>query len=539
MFKTSNVIFLFLILISCGSYKKSQININSDISNSELPVNFYFTTTGFYKIGDGGGGTYTVKNDEKVFGKAVIKLKNGKFAHLLKQNNSITAKQIGAKGDGKFDNKTFLQDGINYLSSIGGGVFFIEEGNYKSSPVILKNIKNVTIKGTKGTRIIAINLGTLGDDKNLFSFYSNCQNICVENIEFDGDYHNQDQTTDLNKSNHLLVIGHGDVGGKELSCLNFEIRNCYFHDGGLKRIGSYDNAGDGIYLFGNNVKIHHNKFNNMGRWHIAQTGGNNLEIYNNYFNQDYSQNQAYGLFDFEFNGYLPSKSGKNIRIYNNEVHGISLISFNTDNEYVIDNIEIFGNTMHIKDENNILPIGNVILESGFSIVRCNNIKIHNNFIQNEICSGYAFRIQNVSNINIFENEILTNNHLWLEKNIKNFNFNNNRFKVVEGLGGNNPSINFFGVNSENIYFKNNVIYSGKNAFPVLFEKGGTNIHFKDNIILSEKNRDAVFYMGNSTFINGNSINEGFGKFLFISSEKNISNLIKDNFGQVKIQLPSN
>jgi hypothetical protein len=457
----------------------------------------------------------------------------------LSEKKFISAKQFGTIGDNKFDNKFVFQKGISYVSSIGGGVFYIDEGKYKSSPIHLENIKDVTIKGTKGTCLIAINPGTLRMDRNLLSFSTNCKNIKIEKIEFDGDFHNQTPASDLNKTNHLLTIGIGDEYKTELSCSNFEIMDCKFQHGGLKRTNTTDNGGDGIYVFANNISIYDNYFKNTGRWHIAQTGGNNIKIFNNTFIQDSSQIQGYGLFDFEFNGYLPTKSGKNILIYDNEVFGISLISFNTDEGYLIEDVEIYNNQFNIRDEKDRIPQGNTILEAGFNISNCRNIKIYDNKIKNEICSGYSFRIQNVSNISIFRNEIVTNAHVWLEKNIKDFDFFENYLKIVNGAKQNFYGINFTGVNLKNIKITDNSIYSEKNASPIYVEKGGINIHILRNKIGSKLNRESVIYVGPTTYVSENTIIDGSGRFQFVLPDKNSKNIPKNNNGKIDLRFQSN
>lgn len=100
------------------SYKdSSSFTIYSDLAQlkaSDLPINTFVRTQGYYGAGDGGGAKYRITNTTKPSnGRDIIELNNGSKAELIIENNTIIVEQYGAKGDGIIDDVGAIQAALD------------------------------------------------------------------------------------------------------------------------------------------------------------------------------------------------------------------------------------------------------------------------------------------------------------------------------------------------------------------------------------------------------------------------------------------
>lgn len=96
-----------------------------------LPEGMIVTTNGYYTIDDGAGAKYKiVTGDHTDDGGLYHLLNNGNYAKLLIENNTVSAKVFGAKGDGIVDDTIKINNAIVAINGIGGGTVSIPSGTY-------------------------------------------------------------------------------------------------------------------------------------------------------------------------------------------------------------------------------------------------------------------------------------------------------------------------------------------------------------------------------------------------------------------------
>ena len=92
-------------------------------------------TLGYYEVNDGGGATYKITNEESET-EYQEELDNDLYATLI-VNNTINVKQFGAKGDGITDDKTAIQNALDYVKN-GGSIYFPK--NFPNKYLILSGL---------------------------------------------------------------------------------------------------------------------------------------------------------------------------------------------------------------------------------------------------------------------------------------------------------------------------------------------------------------------------------------------------------------
>lgn len=114
--------------------------------------------TGYYSPGDGGGGHYVLVSATSSGytddgGATIIASDGGVWA--LQNAGFFTFEQFGAKGDGTTNDSMAMQQAINYLSSIGGGV--LRGRNrvyYTGSTSLYVRTNNISMIGDPGASVI-------------------------------------------------------------------------------------------------------------------------------------------------------------------------------------------------------------------------------------------------------------------------------------------------------------------------------------------------------------------------------------------------
>lgn len=116
-----------------NDFQKDESCISADSvekmkENSLLAAGDTVQTLGFYEKGDGGSAKYEITNDALTAdGGNVIALSNGLFAKIVIENGSVTAKQFGAKADGKTDDAQALSLCLNSEADY----VFLNHGKYR------------------------------------------------------------------------------------------------------------------------------------------------------------------------------------------------------------------------------------------------------------------------------------------------------------------------------------------------------------------------------------------------------------------------
>lgn len=106
-------------------------------------------TLGYYDISDGGAAVYNIRAaglSETDDGGSIIILDNGLVAELI-SDGTVNVKQFGAYGDNVHDDVISIQNGIDYIASIGGGTVFLPKGQYKITQTVNVNDSNIKLVG--------------------------------------------------------------------------------------------------------------------------------------------------------------------------------------------------------------------------------------------------------------------------------------------------------------------------------------------------------------------------------------------------------
>ena len=153
------------------------------------------------------------------------------------EDDRLDAKWWGAVGDGVTDDYSRLQALANYLSSVGGGHFYLSKGTYLSSQTLtIDSISAVTISGD-GPDLSIIkrpNSNVASLNRLLRVDGAGGDKLTIHDIGFDGNAQNQgtpDSSTQWQQYHSLYIIPSGTLGFNYISISN---------------VNSYNPLGDGI-----------------------------------------------------------------------------------------------------------------------------------------------------------------------------------------------------------------------------------------------------------------------------------------------------
>ncbi len=235
-----------------------------------------------------------------IFLSFAVKAQTG---NTVKGGVIINVKKFGAKGDGKANDYYAIQKAIAELHRIKSGTLLFPKGTYRVNEVLRQNekgqvlngkshfyfkgLKNITIKGEKGT-LISIkgdfrkkteweikerNFGYSFDYQISFVF-NQCKNITIENLEING---NCDKMTRekivVENPSFGFLFGEGITDSVE----NVLLRNLYIHHVSTDGI-SWKGRGGGLY--GENLRL-----TNNGRCALSIVQGKNMRFVNCEFSE--------------------------------------------------------------------------------------------------------------------------------------------------------------------------------------------------------------------------------------------------------------
>lgn len=191
----------------------------ADMKTATNLVNGSFAQTlGFYSLNDGGGAIYKISDTGTANGMDVIAV-GDLFAELV--TNSLNIKQLGAVGDGSFNNATILAHALSEYSDI-----YIPSGTYKTNAnLFVDSFTNIHGDGDNSVLIAGDNVDHL---LNVISK----ENVIIENIKIDGNTPDREERSVLESA----VYGINVDGSK-----NITIRKVYFTN-----LGYLSNNAEGL-----------------------------------------------------------------------------------------------------------------------------------------------------------------------------------------------------------------------------------------------------------------------------------------------------
>lgn len=264
----------------------------SDLVNGDLLLGMTVYTKGYYNLDDGGAATYVISDSQ---GSVFEKLNNGLYANL-QYDDSINIKQLGAIGNGKDDDSSYIMKAFALRSS----TIIIPEGSYNLSK------KNITVPG--GVSII----GTDCENCILKNVnFTAANGISVSNITFDGAAKRKVTTPGEVLSNTIMI----DVSPKGTQSVYYS--HCIFRNADIASFAFANWEGS----FESDV-VENCIFENIGRVAIYHSANaNNSSYCGNSFSEIGSTSITWGPISAIWVGDVTNNTytrSKNIIIQNNK-----------------------------------------------------------------------------------------------------------------------------------------------------------------------------------------------------------------------------
>lgn len=344
---------------------------------------------GYYQKGDNGGGKYLITNAAEK-GKVSVLLSSGLYAKLIIENDTISVKQLGAKGDGKTDDTT----AINKACNLGIGNVFFDYGEYKVNDYLTWTTANTKIDGN-GSTIFTDNDYRSG--KKNFEWLINIKNnnITIENLKVEA------RETKPVKYNTQLMVEYAD---------NIKILNCVFNIPKTVSESGYSNID--LYTGWSNVEIQGCILNNLGNSIYGSCLMARDLFQHPSENLVFSDNKCVQASRDEIL-FLSGRNGtvKNVKISNNKFYVTSnntkkcdiCFSLGTYDAKRTENVEFLDNYIECSSSYALMTFGN-----------SKNIKVENNIIKyksikktadDNDASGIFTSADNAENIRVVSNDI--------------------------------------------------------------------------------------------------------------------------------------
>lgn len=427
-------------------------------------------TMGYYAINDCGNATYKITGTEP--SGYYETLNSGLYAELL-VDDTMCAKQFGAKGDGLTDDTTKL----NACLTCGAKDIVIDSGTYLISGS-LSVTSNVSGEGNVTITFPTANPSVF--PTNSIFLLQDVDNVEIKNIKFLGNFDSSTPGGTGTEHAHAICLQH---------CNNIEIHDC----------DATNMWGDFVYVGGGrtgeahegqstNVSIHDNKITNPKRCCVAFVHCDTVNVINNIIDKQYTY---VATFDIEPND--SAQSTTNIKIDGNVV--------DTTGIYV-KNARTTTNALNPKNlvinNNHIIKCSSMFhadLPSNVSEPYTDNVVISNNTCDSQTSTLDLFgcknatvvgnKISNTLSLRLTTNTTISGNVL--KSIILNTSNNVNISGNLMSYKGYSQTGNCVAiVSGENYYINNNIMNEVRAAVRIQLSGDLKKVTIKNNNIITSK-----------------------------------------------------
>lgn len=257
-----------------------------DMKNATNLINgSYAKTLGYYKINDGGEATYKITNtvSETEYHE---ELKNGLFATLIIDNDSVNVHQFGAKGDGTTDDSNAINLALSSkaynISFIKGNTYMVrgyEEGQPEGSTTGLIGTTGLIIPSNKNVDLNESTIKCITNSRQNYNIFTIAEkeNIILKNGTIIGD-----------RATHTGATGEWGYGVAIKSSTNITLDNLKISECWGDGI-NLNNNGNGSIL-NKNITINNCICDSNRRQGMSIENGDIINVINSQFNNTGNNN---------------------------------------------------------------------------------------------------------------------------------------------------------------------------------------------------------------------------------------------------------
>lgn len=257
-----------------------------DMKNATNLINgSYAKTLGYYKINDGGEATYKITNtvSETEYKE---ELKNGLFATLIIDNDSVNVHQFGAKGDGTTDDSNAINLALSSkaynISFIKGNTYMVrgyEEGQPEGSTTGLIGTTGLIIPSNKNVDLNESTIKCITNSRQNYNIFTIAEkeNIILKNGTIIGD-----------RATHTGATGEWGYGVAIKSSTNITLDNLKISECWGDGI-NLNNNGNGSIL-NKNITINNCICDSNRRQGMSIENGDIINVINSQFNNTGNNN---------------------------------------------------------------------------------------------------------------------------------------------------------------------------------------------------------------------------------------------------------
>lgn len=257
-----------------------------DMKNATNLINgSYAKTLGYYKINDGGEATYKITNtvSETEYKE---ELKNGLFATLLIDNDSVNVHQFGAKGDGTTDDSNAINLALSSkaynISFIKGNTYMVrgyEDGQPEGSTTGLIGTTGLIIPSNKNVDLNESTIKCITNSRQNYNIFTIAEkeNIILKNGTIIGD-----------RATHTGATGEWGYGVAIKSSTNITLDNLKISECWGDGI-NLNNNGNGSIL-NKNITINNCICDSNRRQGMSIENGDIINVINSQFNNTGNNN---------------------------------------------------------------------------------------------------------------------------------------------------------------------------------------------------------------------------------------------------------